>query len=250
MKTPQKRSTLNAQRSTLNAEGPKNPLRLCISALTTFELRNFRTSCRAFTLFELIAVLTVIGIGLAVLVGSYGSWGTAHALTGATRILEAGLTQARTLAMTQNAYVGFDYGSVETNTFQTVTGFQLFLCTNENAVVADALAALSGSSKTAALDEDVFGIIPAAPYQRLTGHVRLGYIRENDIASPSPTFHNSVTLFFRPDGSVWSWDDTRAHYLCVYTKERFARDTGSEPLSRLLRIDLATGLATLIGGAP
>ena len=244
MKTPEKRSTLNAQRSA------------CFTHFRTLELPNSRTSRRAFTLFELLAVLTVIGILLVVLVGAYGSWGTAHALTGATRVLEMGLAQARTLAMTQNAYVAFDYGSIETNNFKTVTGFQSFLCmpTNDTPSVETVLQqSLSGDATMAGLSEDTVSITPAAPFQRLSGHVRLAYIRETDIKSGSPSLHNNVTLFFRPDGSVWSWDDARAHYLCVYTQERFVTGRTTldntdlpKPLTRLLRVDLATGLVTVI----
>ena len=91
-------------------------------------LRPLRGRNKGFTLFELLAVLTVIGIGLAILAGAYGSWGTAHALTGATRVVEAGLQQARTLAVTRRAYVAFSYGSEVTNRTRIVTGFQAFLC--------------------------------------------------------------------------------------------------------------------------
>jgi len=199
---------------------------------------------RGFTLFELLAVLTVISISLVVLVGAYGSWGTASALTGATRVLQAGLAQARTLAMTQNAYVGFEYGSVATNNVKTVTGFQLFLCTNDNADVAAELS--RWSSEPTALDMQ--DVTPVAPYQRLTGHVLLGNVPESQLAQLSTLSHfDTGVLLFRPDGSVWSWDEKRAHYLIAYTKERFAQTQSSaEPLVRLLRVDLATGLVTVI----
>ena len=196
---------------------------------------------KGFTLFELLAVLTIIGISLAVLVGAYGSWGTAHALTGATRVLEAGLAQARTLAMTSGSYVGFDYGSVETNNNKTVTGFQIFLCTNENSEVEAELKQWT-SNQTAL---DMQHITRATPYQRLTGQLRLGNVPENLLGSGSHS--DSATLFFRPDGSAWSWEDQRAHYLCVFTQERFARNPNdAQPLLRYLRIDLATGLVTVI----
>lgn len=204
--------------------------------------QSFAMPRHGFTLFELLAVLTIISIGLVVLVGAYGSWGTAHALTGATRVLEAGLAQARTMAITQNAYVAFDYGSVVTNGIKTVTGFQIYLCTNENAEVAAELDSRSSSDPTAL---DLREITPAAPYQRLSGHVRLKNVAEKQLGSG--TSANSAIFFFRPDGSVWSWDDKRAHYLYVYTAERFSRTgNNSEPLMRLLRIDLATGLVTVI----
>ena len=204
-----------------------------------------------FTLFELLAVLTIIGISLAVLVGAYGSWGTAHALTGTTRVLEAGLAQARTLAMTQNSYVAFDYGSIETNNFKTVTGFQLFFCapTNDTASVEDFLQkALSPTADMEDIADDKVAITQAAPFQRLSGHVRLTYIPETDIQSVAPTPYSNMSLFFRPDGSVLSDpDDKRAHYILVYSHERFSRgQNNSDSLRRYLRIDLATGLITII----
>lgn len=213
-----------------------------------FERRPSSRECgrAAYTLFELLAVLTLISIGLLVLVGSYSSWGTTHALTGATRVLQAGLEQARSLAMTRSAYVAFDYGSYETNDLQTVTGYQIHLCTNENAEVAAELQ--RWSSEQSALD--ITQTVPAAPYQRLSSHVRLAHIEEADLSSTStsPNLSRGVTFFFRPDGSVWSWNDTRAHYLCVYTQERFSRGgaNNAQPLLRYLRVDLATGLTTVI----
>lgn len=202
-----------------------------------------RRTRAAFTLFELLAVLTLISIGLVVLLGSYSSWGSANALTGATRVLEAGLQQARALALSRGAYVAFDYGSFETNDIQTVTGFQIYLCTNENADVAAELQSLSATPVALDLSQT----LPAAPYQRLSGHVRLGHVTEAAIASSTPQIAQGVTFFFRPDGSAWSWDDARAHYLCVYTQDRFARGgNDAQPLLRYLRVDLATGLVTVI----
>jgi len=205
-------------------------------------LHSFSSARRGFTLFELLAVLTIISIGLVVLVGAYGSWGTAHALTGATRVLEAGLAQARTMAMAQNAYMAFEYGSVVTNDIKTVTGFQIYRYTNENAEVAAELDRVASSEPTAL---DLPDREPAAPYQRLSGYVRLKNVEEKQLGDE--TSANSATFVFRPDGSAWSWDDKRAHYLYVYTTERFARkDNNSEPLMRLLRVDLATGLVSVI----
>lgn len=227
----------NAQRSTFNDSPVAN--------------RHSRFANRSgFTLFELLAVLTVISIGLVVLLGAYNSWGTAHALTGATRVLKAGLEQARTMAITQSAYVAFDYGSVQINDVQTVSGFQFFLCapTNDTVSVEAVLQALTTGSDLSDISRNTLTITPTAPYQRLSGHVQLAYIRETDLQSETPRLYDSMTLFFRPDGSAWSDPtDTRGHYLCVYTKERFSRgEKDSAPLERYLRVDLATGLVTVI----
>ena len=189
-----------------------------------------------FTLFELLGVLTLVGVVLAVLLGSYGSWGTIHAVDGATRILEAGLQQARTLARTQRAFVVFEYGTLSTNDTRAVSGFQLYLCTNDNATVAAILQQLQNNTPITNSERDDMGVSPAAPYQRLSGHIGL----KNQSENGAPV--DESALFFRPDGSVWSWDDKHSHDLYVYSRELFNK----VPLARLLRIDLATGLVTVI----
>jgi len=233
----------------------------------TLELPDFRTSRRAFTLFELIAVLTVIGIGLAVLVGAYGSWGTAHALTGATRILEAGLTQARALAMTQRTYIAFSYGSTNPPTafLSATTGFQSFYCTNtippideadlkklvqeidnQKIFIPSQGTLFSGTGTDLVLE-------PAAPFQRLSRHVRL--LRRQAINSGE---HTPALLIFRPDGSIFTDDgitlsDYPHHTLVIQTTESFPdpdSPTQASPLVRIVRIDPATGLATFLGGVP
>lgn len=223
------------------------PPRLCVKSFSFLlsPLRLLRGRNKAFTLFELLAVLTVIGIGLAILVGAYGSWGTVHALTGATRIVEAGLQQARTLAVTRNAYVAFSYGSETTNQTRVVTGFQAFLWTNATLSVE---ATLNSASEQDGVDPDWPITPPATPFQRLSGHVRLAYVRENDLSASTPVTYSDMTFFFRPDGSVLSDPaDTHAHHIVVYTLERFHRGGNtSDPLLRYLRLDLATGLVTVI----
>lgn len=224
---------------------------------------------RGFTLFEVLAVLTVISIGLMVIVGAYGSWGTAHALNGAAHTVEAGLQQARTLAMTQRAYVAVSYGSMNaaSSALSRTTGFQPFFCTNNNDT---AVSETDLNDLSHALDNDatfipsdgvlfnnVLVIDPAAPFQRLSGHVRLARLKGDLSTSPLQTASVSI-IVFRPDGSVIPDDfaspspsNSDYHDVILETTESFSvSPTATAPLVRILRIDPSTGLVTLLGGAP
>ena len=224
---------------------------------------------KGFTLFELLAVLTIIGISLAMLVGAYGSWGTAHDLTGATSIVDAGLQQARALAMTQRTYIAFSYGSTNppNAVLSTTTGFQSFYCTNTIPPVDEAdfnqlckeidkFKMFVPSQRTIFPGESGDNLVldPATPFQRLSRHVRL--LRRETINSGE---HTPSLLIFRPDGSIVTDDGISLpnyphHTLVIQTTESFP-DPGSSPpqtspLIRIFRIDPATGLATVLGGTP
>lgn len=244
-------SELRSQRSVWNrASGVGRP---------TFSPRpptsDLRLPASGFTLFELLAVLTVIGIVLVALLGSYGSWGTAHAVSGAANVVESGLQQARTLARANNTFVAFRYGTETTNEIQTISGFQVFLCTNDSALVAAEVGSPYPASTPPLTDLQIEALLkglqasPGAPYQRLSSHIRLAYQPE----AVTENSKNLSVLIFRPDGSAWSAGDSRCHYVCVCSKELFAMgktrsdntDT-PKPLMRILRVDLATGAVTTI----
>ena len=196
----------------------------------------------AFSLFELIAVMSITGIVFMVVLGSYNSWSSIHSCNGAARILKAGLVQARTLAQTKNRYVAFEFSTFTSNRLQQVSGYQIYICTNNTGNTEQLLNTMLSS---ASLDDqqsavNQMGISYAAPYQRLSSHIRLvSAAKPADLDNPDP----GALLFFRPNGSVWNGSaDTHSHYAGIYSKQLF----NQLPLTRILRIDLATGAIEII----
>ena len=177
------------------------------------------------------------------ILGSYNSWSAMHACSGTARVLKAGLNQARTLAQARNRYVGFEFSSYTSNTVQHISGYQMYICTNETGEIEQLLNSLNSSGSVAAQESvlNQMGISIISPYQRFSNHIRL-------VSSTSPLNVNNpedgAILFFRPDGSVWSGYPAHSHYAGVYTRHKF----NGVPMTRFLRIDLATGSIETIKG--
>ena len=223
---------------------------------------------KGFTIFEILAVLTVISIALVVVVGSYNAWATVYALDGAAQTLEAGLTNARATAKAKNTYVMFYYATEgqSSNTVKLVSSFQSFICTNSTEsisaadprTVSDVLTDCSGYPCLAACEiteensDFTRQFIPLASQQRLTGHIELGYVREEEISQindfPFQPYGSGGLVIFRPDGSVWAWNDQSEHVIIISTRKLFATQAGqpSRPLRRILRVNLATGMVTAL----
>jgi len=201
----------------------------------------------AFTLFELLAVLTITGIIFMLILGSYNSWSTVQACNGTARILKAGMLQARTLAQARNRYVGFEFGTVVSNNIQQLSGFQIYLCTNETGNTEQLLQGLQVQGTIEEQQNVAYqmGITLAAPYQRLSNHISL-FTAPVISAINLQKSEQGTILFFRPDGSVWSGekDNFHSHYAGVYTRKLF----NETPVVRILRIDLATGSIETIKG--
>jgi len=223
-------------------------------------MSNVRTSSKGFTVFETLAVLTVISITLAVVLGSYTSWATVYALDGAVRTLETGLLQARATAKAKNTYVKFYYETVgyAGDTVKLTSGFQSFACTNDwdRTIITDMLDACSDYDCLAAcdipLEDSEFGkqFAPMMSKQRLTGHVELGYVKETEVSTVKSAsfdpFPKGGLIIFRPDGSVWGWNDRSEHHIVISTRKLFARESSPVPLRRILRVNLATGATTTL----
>lgn len=193
----------------------------------------------AFTLFELLAVLTITGIIFMVILGRYNSWSAVQACNGSARILKAGMLQARTLSQARNKYVGFEYATVISNNIQQITGFQIYLCTNETSNIEQLLRNLQTAAGIEEQMNDDMGISLAAPFQRLSNHVTF----VNPLQG-TQTKEEGGFIFFRPDGSVWSEQTAHSIYVTLYTRRLFNK----KPLTRTLQVDLATGIIEILKG--
>jgi prepilin-type N-terminal cleavage/methylation domain-containing protein len=80
-----------------------------------------------FTLFELLAVITIIGVVLAVTLGSYQGWGDAQAVRGSAEVVEAALNRARDRALSSRQPVSFEYATAVdfTNGVRKVAQYRL-----------------------------------------------------------------------------------------------------------------------------
>jgi len=229
----------------------------------TLELSNFRTSSKGFTIFETVAVLTVISIALAIVLGAYNSWATVHALDGAARTLEAGLRHAHTAAKAKSTYVMFYYATegYADNMVKLVSGFESSICTNDwdRSIITEALDECSEFEcigAECAIDPEIDSnfnrqFIPLTSAQRLTGHIVLGYVPERyvlDIKKDDFPSGSRGLIIFCPDGSVWGWNDKSEHTIVISTRKLFAPRQNDEasyrPLHRILRVNLATGAVT------
>ena len=133
-------STLDARRPVLINFGVQR---------SAFSVRRFSPG---FTIFELLAVITIIGVVLAVTLGSFTGWGDAHAVRGSADVVEAALNQAHDYAVTRRVPVSFEYQTAVTNAFKKTTTFQLVQeasiesATNLNAAASDSAAQVLGST--------------------------------------------------------------------------------------------------------
>jgi len=194
---------------------------------------------RGFTIFELLAVLMIIGVSLVVVLGSYTSWATIHALDGAARTLEAGVLQARTLAKAKNTYVMFSYVTSDpaTNVLRQVSSYDIRICNRGTNDIANPLTP----------GYDFENAMAPFTSQRLNRHVTL--VGGTDVSAMA----SWGGMFFTPDGNLAvmleEGEPPAPHYIAVSTRKHFSISrsaTYAEPLYRFIRVDYATGLPTVL----
>lgn len=202
-----------------------------------------------FSLFELLAVLAAIGIIMSIVVGSYSSWGTVHALKGAMRTLEAGLIHAHTIATTQQRYVVFSYSDLSPaqTPLTGVACFQTFVYTN---IIDESVNEIALKQKWLSDNIDF------EPVTRMTRLPRSICFNEHGTSQDTGLSDYSYFIMFRPDGSLVPEYDASGNinitrYINLETREKFAISrTDAAPLFRWLSIDPHTGFVSSTGGVP
>jgi prepilin-type N-terminal cleavage/methylation domain-containing protein len=170
-----------------------------------------------FTIFELLAVITIIGVVLAVTLGSFTGWSDAHAVRGSANVVEAALGQAHDYAVAHRVPVSFSYetDSSSTNGVRRTAAFQL----------------------ATASDGQPIGV----ELQRLSGNVWL--TPENTVAASALNNYGGQYVFL-PNGSVTNAVSSQTFRFFVVSRKM--RDTsGTTPaIAYSITIDPATGTAT------
>lgn len=183
---------------------------------------------RGFTLFELLAVITIIGVALAVTLGSFQGWGDAQSVRGSAELVEAALLNAREYAVSQRAPVRFNYLTDydSTGTVKRSAGFWVERWPSVTSV--------TNGSDTVIQPENI------GPVQRLPGGAWM-------LRRVPPTDDSDATdsLVFLPNGRATSLHPDVP--LRLYVVSRRMRSTDNVP-TVLYRIDVdpATGAITMV----
>ena len=232
------------------AVGSSSTSTTCFSASQLFSLSagggGNAARCRrhGYSIFELLAVLTVIGMVLAITLGSFRYWNTIRAINGAEKVVVSGIREARTLAMSQGKYVCFSFGNIYTNNIKEQYAFRILVCTNRSDVIE------SLGSANYPPDELIRTSYPAAPMQRLNGEVAMHHMDNYDaeLRSPVLTDETEPYFFFRPDGTLLQFytDDRTAPYQIALLTKTTLRDKNGWRRSMFVHIciDPITGIVS------
>lgn len=184
-----------------------------------------------FTLFELLAVITIIGVVLAVTLGSFQGWGDAQAVRGSAELVEAALLNAREYAVSQRAPVRFEYQTLYAPT-GTVKRSAEFRVVRELSV-ASATNLSASASASAIPAENIIG-----PVQRLPGGAWM--LRRVPPTDDSDAYDS---LIFLPSGRVTSLHPDVPLRLFVVSRRLRSTDNVPTVLYRI-DVDKASGAVT------
>ena len=185
-----------------------------------------------FTLFELLAVITIIGVVLAVTLGSYQGWGDANAVRGSAELVEAALASARDSAVSQRIPMRFDYQTLYAAT-NTVKRYAEFRVLRELSVASATNALLTGVR----VPEELPPENQIGPAQRLPGSAWL--FRRVPANGDSDTLDSFV---FLPNGRVFSKPGDAP--LRIFVVSRRHRISDNVP-TVIYRIDIDTSNGAL-----
>ena len=199
---------------------------------------------KGYSIFELLAVLTVIGMVLAITLGSFRYWNAIRAINGAEKVVVSGIRAARTLAMSQGKYVCFSFGNIYTNNIKEQHAFRILVCTNRS----DFIESLGKASYPP--QELIQMSYPASPMQRLNGEVAMCHMDNYDPALRSSVLTDETEpyFFFRPDGTLlqfYSTNQTDPYQIALLTKTTLRDKSGwSRSMFVHICIDPITGIVT------
>ena len=191
----------------------------------------------AFSIFELLTVMAIIGLALLVSVGAFGPWGAYWRVKGAQRAVGNALRETRSVALARNRYVAFYYGNVETNSPVEKFAYTLYVFTNE---AVDVEARYNGTGVPPPFE----GGYQDGPLRFLPEGVRVArYVAGNPVPA------QEYLLLFRPDGSALSpyadgdqGETNRTYTIGFESKSRFeAEGKKTEPVCLPVVVDLDTG---------
>ncbi|MBP5510600.1 MAG: hypothetical protein J6Z49_06760 [Kiritimatiellae bacterium] len=194
-------------------------------------------SSAAFSIFELVTVLAIIGVALLVSVGAFGPWGAYWKAKGARRAVCNALRETRSVALAQNRYAAFCYGNVATNEPVEKFAYTAYVFTNE---AVDLEAKYKGVENPPGFEDGY----QDAPWRFLPDGVTVAHFVNGE---PVPA--QECLILFRPDGtalSPYSADyataSNRTHTIGFRTRTRFqTQNKQTEPIYLPVVIDLDTG---------
>ena len=175
---------------------------------------------RAFTLIELITVMSILTFLIATAVGAYFAWNQTSALRGAADLTLAGLNRARQHAITQRVDTSISFAWTDGEDARNFTNNMFF-------VIATNGVHSSGETR----------LFPIGPRQDLPRNI-VCQISPNDSEDGGFGF----AFYFKPNGRPYDWDGNRFEEGRNEIHLHLDRGGDSPPV-RIIQIDPLTGIA-------